>query len=95
MKILGNVVIIHLKRLELDFYTFNNYKLSDYLKFPTKINFKKWTRAFLRRNNKELKEEQLNRTNIEKQNLIDENMEYFLAGILVHGGSKIQSGLHY
>ena len=22
-------------------------------------------------------------------------MEYFLAGILVHGGSKIQSGLYY
>ena len=90
LKILGNVVIIHLKRFEFDFVTFNNYKLSDYLKFPTKINFKKWTRAFLRRNNKQLKI-----SDEEKRNLLDENMEYILTGILVHGGSNIQSGHYY
>ena len=90
LKILGNVVIIHLKRFEFDFVTFNNYKLSDYLKFPTKINFKKWTRAFLRQNNNQLKI-----SDEEKLNLIDENMEYILTGILVHGGSNIQSGHYY
>ena len=75
---LGNEVIIHLKRFEFDFITLNNHKLSDYLKFPMKINFKKWTRAYLRlhddQNNK-LSEDLLKITDVEKQNLIDENME--------------------
>jgi len=73
LKMLGNEVIIHLKRFEFDFVTFNNYKLSDYLKFPTKINFKKWTRAYLRLNDNQdnkIKEDLLKITNEEKQNLI-------------------------
>ena len=98
LKMLGNEVIIHLKRFEFDFITLNNHKLSDYLKFPMKINFKKWTRAYLRlhddQNNK-LSEDLLKITDVEKQNLIDENMEYILTGILVHGGSNIQSGHYY
>ena len=98
LKMLGNEVIIHLKRFEFDFVTFNNYKLSDYLKFPTKINFKKWTRAYLRLNDNQdnkIKEDLLKITNEEKQNLIDDNMDYILTGILVHGGSNIQSGHYY
>ena len=98
LKMLGNIVIIHLKRFEFDFITFNNYKLSDYLKFPTKINFKKWTRAFLRLNdnpNNKLSEDLLKITDLEKLNLIDDNMDYILTGILVHGGSNIQSGHYY
>ena len=58
--------------------------------FYLKINFKKWTRAFLRQNNNQLKI-----SDEEKLNLIDENMEYILTGILVHGGSNIQSGHYY
>ena len=98
LKMLGNEVIIHLKRFEFDFVTFDNHKLSDYLKFPMKINFKKWTRAYLRLNdneNNKLSEDLLKITDVEKQNLIDENMEYILTGILVHGGSNIQSGHYY
>ena len=98
LKILGNEVIIHLKRFEFDFVTFNNYKLSDYLQFPRKINFKKWTRAFLRLNdnpNNKIKEDLLKITDEEKQNLLDENMDYILTGILVHGGSNLQSGHYY
>ena len=98
LKMLGNEVIIHLKRFEFDFVTFDNHKLSDYLKFPMKINFKKWTRAYLRLNdneNNKLSEDLLKITDIEKLNLIDENMEYILTGILVHGGSNIQSGHYY
>ena len=99
LKILGNVVIIHLKRFEFDFVTFNNYKLSDYLKFPRDINFKKWTRAYLRLNDNEegnkISNDLLKITDIEKQNLIDDNMEYILTGILVHGGSNLQSGHYY
>ena len=95
---LGNVVIIHLKRFEFDFVTFNNYKLSDYLKFPTEINFKKWTRIYLRLNdneNNKLSQDLLNITEEEKQNLNDNNMDYILTGILVHGGSNLQSGHYY
>ena len=98
LKLLGNEVIIHLKRFEFDFVTFNNYKLSDYLKFPTKINFKKWTRAYLRLNdnpNNKLNEDLLKITDEEKKNLIDDNMDYILTGILVHGGSNLQSGHYY
>ena len=98
LKVLGNEVIIHLKRFEFDFATFDNHKLSDYLKFPMKINFKKWTRAYLRLNdneNNKLSEDLLKINDVEKQNLIDENMDYILTGILVHGGSNIQSGHYY
>ena len=98
LKMLGNEVIIHLKRFEFDFVTFSNHKLSDYLKFPLKINFKKWTRAYLRLNdnqNNKLNEDLLKITDAEKQNLIDDNMDYILTGILVHGGSNLQSGHYY
>ena len=77
-------IIIHLKRFEFDFVTFNNYKLSDYLKFPTEINFKKWTRIYLRLNdneNNKLSQDLLNITEEEKQNLNDNNMDYILTGI--------------
>ena len=47
---MGNQIIIHLKRFEFDFITFENNKLNDYLKFPLEINFKKWTRAYIRLN---------------------------------------------
>ena len=98
LKMLGNIVIIHLKRFEFDFVTFSNHKLSDYLKFPRQINFKKWTRAYLRLNdnqNNKLSEDLLKITDAEKQNLIDDNMDYILTGILVHGGSNLQSGHYY
>ena len=95
LKILGNVVIIHLKRFEYDFYTFTNYKLHDYLKFPSKINFKKWTRDYLSSNyNIENNNDSFNITEEKKLNLIDDNMDYILTGVLVHSGYNLQSG-HY
>ena len=95
LKKLGNEVIIHLKRFEFDFITFTNKKLNDYLKFPKTINFKKWTRAFLRLNDNNISKDLLNITKEEEQNLIDENMDYILTGILIHGGSNLQSGHYY
>ena len=96
LKTLGNVVIIHLKRFEYDFLTFNNRKLNNYLKFPSKINFKKWTRIYLRANsnNNDINKESLNIKEEEKLNLLDDNMDYILTGVLVHSGYKLQSG-HY
>ena len=95
IKQLGNEVIIHLKRFEFDFYTFAYNKLNDYIKFPRMINLKKWTRAHLRLNDNNISKELLNITKEEEQNLIDENMDYILTGILVHGGSNLQSGHYY
>ena len=94
IKKIGNQIIIHLKRFEFDFITFQNNKLNDYLEFPLKLNFKKWTRAFLRINevnsydNNIISEE-------EKENLNDEKMNYELTGILIHSGASIQSGHYY
>ena len=95
IKKLGNEVIIHLKRFEFDFITFTNKKLSDYLQFPLKINFKKWTRIFLRTGDNNISKELLNISEEEKDNLVDDNMEYILTGILVHGGSNLESGHYY
>ena len=94
LKKLGNQVIIHLKRFEFNFFTFENNKLNDYLKFPKNINLKKWTRAYIRTN-------EINNTNEnnispeEKENLDDDKMEYELTGILIHSGSSLQSGHYY
>ena len=95
LKKLGNQIIIHLKRFEFDFVTFTNKKLNDYLVFPNEINFKKWTRAYLRSNDPNLKQDLLNITDEEKENLIDEKMNYVLTGILIHSGSSLQSGHYY
>ena len=95
LKILGNEIIIHLKRFEYDFYTFTNKKLNDYLKFPQKLNFKKWTRAFLRIKDNNISKELLQITKEEENNLIDEEMDYVLTGILIHGGANLQSGHYY
>ena len=95
LKKLGNQIIIHLKRFEFDFVTFTNKKLNDYLIFPKEINFKKWTRASLRSSDPNLKPDLLNITEEEKENLIDEKMNYVLTGILIHSGSSLQSGHYY
>ena len=95
LKKLGNEVIIHLKRFEYDFITFTNKKLNDYIKFPKVINFKKWTRAFLRLRDNNISKNSLNLAKEEEGNLIDENMDYILTGILIHGGSNLESGHYY
>ena len=94
LKKIGNQIIIHLKRFEFDFYTFENNKLNDYLKFPKNLNLKKWTRAYIRTNEiNDLKEDNISLE--EKDNLKDEKMEYELTGILIHSGSSLQSGHYY
>ena len=95
LKILGNEIIIHLKRFEFDFMNFTNKKLNDYLKFPLEINFKKWTRAFLRIKDSNISKELLNITKEEEHNLVDGELDYILTGILIHGGTNLQSGHYY
>ena len=91
IKKMSNTVIIHLKRFEFDYYTFTNNKLNDYLKFPKEINFKKWTKAYLNTNTKN--ESKI--TEEEKENLIENKLDYQLTGILVHSGSTLASGHYY
>ena len=97
IKKIGNQIIIHLKRFEFNFVTFQNFKLNDYLKFPLKLNFKKWTRAYLRMN--EANTNEMNDNNIiskeEQENLNEEKMNYELTGILVHSGATLKSGHYY
>ena len=95
IKKIGNQIIIHLKRFEFNFITFQNNKLNDYLKFPFTINLKKWTRASLRMNEVKGDETNNNISEEEKENLDEEKMNYELTGILVHSGSSLQSGHYY
>ena len=93
LKKIGNQIIIHLKRFEFDFYTFENNKLNDYLKFPMQLNLKKWTRAFIRQN--ELNNNENDIKEEEKENLDENKMQYELTGILIHSGANLQSGHYY
>ena len=93
LKKIGNQIIIHLKRFEFDFYTFENNKLNDYLKFPMKLNLKKWTRANIRQN--EVNDNENDIKDEEKENLDETKMEYELTGILIHSGANLQSGHYY
>ena len=101
IKFMGNEIIIHLKRFEFDFITFENSKLNDYIKFPLEINLKKWTRANIRLNEleKELGKNNFNVNDViterEKENLDDDKMNFELTGILVHSGTTIQNGHYY
>ena len=101
IKFMGNEIIIHLKRFEFDFITFENSKLNDYIKFPLELNLKKWTRAYIRLNEleKELGKNNFNVNEViterEKENLDDDKMNFELTGILVHSGTTIQNGHYY
>ena len=98
---MGNQIIIHLKRFEFDFLTFQNKKLNDYLKFPLELNLKKWTRAYIRLNEleNELGKNNFNYNEViserEKENLENDKMDFELTGILVHSGSSLQNGHYY
>ena len=101
IKFMGNEIIIHLKRFEFDFITFENNKLNDHLIFPLEINLKKWTRAYIRLNEleKEFGKNNFNYNDViterEKENLDNDKMDFELTGILVHSGTTLQTGHYY
>ena len=101
IKFMGNQIIIHLKRFEFDFITFQNNKLNDYIKFPLELNLKKWTRAYIRLNEleNELGKNNFNYNEViserEQENLENDKMDFELTGILVHSGSSVQNGHYY
>ncbi|MCQ2817406.1 MAG: hypothetical protein MJ252_09095, partial [archaeon] len=98
LKKMSTNLIVQLKRFELDYTTFTNYKLNDYISFPKKICFKKYTRAFI--NNQEQlisgqRQSEVKLEDYETDNLSDEKTTYILTGILIHSGSTLQSGHYY
>lgn len=87
---LPNMLLLHLKRFDLDFQTFETVKLNSKMAFPMSINMLKYTKDGIDAG----KEEDQNRANVKPEHDIDpEDYEYELQGILVHAG--VAQGGHY
>jgi len=94
IKKLSQTVIIHLKRFEFDYNTFDKIKIIDYCQFPDMIDFKPWMRSSIIAKNRddpnykdiEIDENELNDT---------ESFKYQLTGVLVHSGSTADGGHYY
>lgn len=55
IKHLPNTVVLNLKRFEFDYNTMQRFKVNDYCEFPTKINFKPWTKQGIKEKEEKLK----------------------------------------
>jgi len=97
---LPNVLVLHLKRFDLDFTTFETVKLNGRVAFPFRLNMLPFTREGI-----EAAELRRQRTEAEAQGgdvadlaaipvLDDEDFMYELKGVLVHSGGA-QSGHYY
>jgi len=94
IKKLSNTVIIHLKRFEFDYNTFDKIKIIDYCQFPDVIDFKPWMRSSIIANNKE--DPNYKDIQIDENELNDkQSFKYKLTGILVHSGSTADGGHYY
>lgn len=86
---LPNVLLLHLKRFDLDFQTFETVKLNSKMEFPMTINMLKYTKDGI-----DNKEEEGETITIKEENNVDPaDYEYELQGILVHAG--VAQGGHY
>ncbi|CDW85633.1 ubiquitin carboxyl-terminal hydrolase family protein [Stylonychia lemnae] len=68
LKKLSNTVIINLKRFEFDYNTMMRQKVNDYCEFPTRINFKPWTKEGIKEREKELAKSQKNKAQSDNGN---------------------------
>eukprot|EP01039_Chlorochromonas_danica_P010659 gene10659-11821_t len=87
------LLIIHLKRFDLDFNTFETVKLNSRLAFPMVINLYPYTKDGINKKQQEEEEEEGNNEQEENGLLREEDCEYELEGVLVHAG--IAQGGHY
>lgn len=85
---LPNVLILSLKRFDLDFTTFETVKLNSRCAFGHELNLKEYTLEGM-----EEKENNAGESMSIDGNAADENYEYRLAGVLVHAG--VAQGGHY
>jgi ubiquitin carboxyl-terminal hydrolase 9/24 len=105
---LPNLMVLHLKRFELDFQTFETVKLNNKMEFPfdTHLNMFKYTKEGLEweeLNKQKLKEEEAGQSSPKPSNIQYESIaipkpdmtdyEYELQGVLVHSG--VAQGGHY
>lgn len=92
LKDLPRNMIIHLKRFELDFNTFQMVKLNDYLEFPHTINLKPYTREGIQTSGHG---DETGDTELEsREDRPEWYYEYKLSGILIHWGSA-NAGHYY
>eukprot|EP01033_Poteriospumella_lacustris_P000104 gene104-67_t len=91
---LPNVLLLHLKRFDLDFQTFETVKLNSKMEFPLRINMLRYTKDGIDRKKEGEEGEGEGRPVIQEENDVDPaDYEYELQGILVHAG--VAQGGHY
>ncbi len=93
IKKLSEIVIIHLKRFEFDYNTFEKIKINDYCEFPMTLDFRPWMWSTIISQNKEdpnFKDIILDDTEINDP----DSFKYQLAGVLVHSGTS-ECGHYY
>ena len=101
---LPNCLIVHLKRFDLDYETFETVKLNTRMEFATKLNMYKYTKEGIEAAEEEQQSEEpplLQRASsksdtgndIEAPPVDMEQYEYELQGVLVHSG--VAQGGHY
>lgn len=83
---LPNVLLLHLKRFDLDFTTFETVKLNTKMSFPMTINMLKYTKDGIDSGANDMEGDQ-------GPPIDPEDYEYELQGILVHAG--VAQGGHY
>jgi ubiquitin C-terminal hydrolase len=94
IKKLSKNVVIHIKRFEFDYNTFEKVKLNDYFEFPMVIDFKPWMRSSILYQNKD--DPNFKDVEIDYNEINDtEGFKYQLTGVLVHLGTSADSGHYY
>lgn len=93
--ILPNFLILHLKRFDLDYTTFETVKLNNRCAFPLTLNMKPYTKKGIEEMEaqEDLNEDDGGASNDVDIENDDEDYEYELRGVLVHSG--VAQGGHY
>ena len=106
---LPNTMVLHLKRFDLDFSTFETVKLNNKMEFPLRINMLQYTKEGVEMEEKRAHEGELNenspspRVGGSKEAIhyeegdaplpVPDDYEYELQGVLIHAG--VAQGGHY
>jgi ubiquitin carboxyl-terminal hydrolase 9/24 len=101
---LPNCLIVHLKRFDLDYETFETVKLNTRMEFATKLNMYKYTKEGIEATEEQQQDDEpplLQRNSSKSDTGVDndtpptdlEDYEYELQGVLVHSG--VAQGGHY
>jgi ubiquitin carboxyl-terminal hydrolase 9/24 len=90
--LLPDTLIVHLKRFDLDFQTFETVKLNNMIAFPNKLDMFKYTKEGIEVADMQKRSNESNES--PKDSAVDpEDYSYDLQGVLVHSG--VAQGGHY